>query len=166
MWTWWTVDPNGFQLRGCCKLLTGFLCLLVTVFFVHWQSGFLCSRVCVTVLPGGAWYQPRLGTATPATAALLPHLPSPPTTMCASSLLRNWCILSCTRKFGSVVRRHGQGRSRRVQLEPCLLPGFRPQRRVMLLLALEPPSHLSSTGAVKQETFNSQNNGAEQLGQV
>ena len=28
-----------------CTLLTGFLWLLVTDFFVHWQSGFLCSTL-------------------------------------------------------------------------------------------------------------------------
>ena len=79
MWAWWTLDPNGFQLRGCCKLLTGFLCLLVTVFFVHWQSGFLCSSsaspFCPLVL---GWYQPRLGTATQA------RRPNPPLPSCCS----------------------------------------------------------------------------------
>ena len=78
----WTLDSGPKWWSKGCTLLTGFLWLLVTDFFVHWQSGFLCSRLCVT---SGAWYQPRLGTATPATAALLAHLPP--------SLLSHVCLL-------------------------------------------------------------------------
>ena len=117
----------------------------------------LQCRVCVTVLPGAAavpatgWHRDSCQCrARPTPLLALPgHC-----TMCAS-LLRNWCISSRTRKFGAVVRRHGQGRSRRVQKWGVELPGVSPSAARHVTPRTASLSHLSSSGAVKQETFNS-----------
>ena len=61
-----------------CTLSTGFLWLLVTDFFVHWQSGFLCSTLrhrFARSVPWHGWCLVRTSTST----AILPKRTARPT---------------------------------------------------------------------------------------
>ena len=96
-----------------CTLSTGFLWLLVTDFFVHWQSGFLCSTLrhrFARSVPWHGWCLVRTSTA------VLPKRTARPTgfqasqcTMCVGLPRKSVHILGsrfCTRNPEWVVRRH------------------------------------------------------------
>ena len=96
-----------------CTLSTGFLWLLVTDFFVHWQSGFLCSTLrhrfarSVPMVLGTDQHQHRHS----AKEVRLPNSLPRPTVhhVCVWAFLGNRCmfsVLNCTRNPEWVLRRH------------------------------------------------------------
>ena len=148
IYAWVGVDPvdSGPKWRSTgCTLLTGFLWLLVTDFFVHWQSGFLCSAGSASPFcPVLLLYQPRVGTATPASAALaqLPCLPCQATAPCVPPFCEIGAFRAAPENLGPWCVGTGRDGPAGYRSEVSSCPGFRPQRRVMLLLAL-PPSPTS-----------------------
>ena len=107
------------------------------------------------------WYQPRVGTATPASAALLlAQLPCPAMPPCVPPLsceigafraaaenLGPWCV--------GTGRDGAAGYSSSSKSEEVSAARVSPSAARHVTPRTLPPSHLSSTGAVKQETFNS-----------
>ena len=153
-----------------CTLSTGFLWLLVTDFFVHWQSGFLCSTLrhrfarSVPMVLGTDQHQHRHSAKEVRSPNWLPALtlhhvsvglPRKSVHVLGSRLLAPETPSGCC-----------------VGIVGTAPPGTEEVSQPSAARHVTPSTAtghcLSSTGAVKQfrQVFSTWNNGAEHLGQV